>query len=99
MAAASQTETAVPAPSAPRDPRRGVILLLAAAASLGTMAGLIAGLVLSSPLLVDGGLILGISTGVLVGVSLAQKERALGAATSKPGGARSFWRRKKRPSK
>jgi hypothetical protein len=99
MAAASKTEAVATAQAATRDPHRAVILLLAAAAGLGMIAGLIAGLALSSPLLLDGGLLFGISTGVLVGVSLAQRERALGAPTSKRGAARAFWRRKKRPGK
>ncbi len=99
MAAPSKTEPVISPPGASQDPLRGVILLLTAAAAVGMTAGLIAGLALSSPLLVDGGLLLGITTGVLVGVSLAWKERALGPANSKRSAARGFWRRKKRPSK
>ena len=86
MSAASGSKTQGLPPSgrgSGRDAYRAVILLLAVAASFGMMAGVIAGFVVSSAWLLDAGLLLGISTGVLVGVALAQRERAPGAGSSR----------------
>jgi hypothetical protein len=58
MAATSGTRgvgSSPPSDGSARDPYRSVILLLAVAAGLGMTGGLVVGLVLSSPLLVDGG--------------------------------------------
>jgi regulator of protease activity HflC (stomatin/prohibitin superfamily) len=59
-----------------RDPYRGAILVLLAAALLGTAGAVAGGLLLESLVLLDVAVTLGISSGVLAGVALAQHERA-----------------------
>jgi len=63
------------------DPYRGAILVLLAAAFLGMCGALFAGIEIGNPVLVDTAMTLGISTGVLIGVALAQRARATPSAT------------------
>jgi len=67
-----------PSPHSPlrRDPYRGAMLVLLAAAFLGTLSAVSGGLLLENLVLLDVAVTLGISTGVLAGVALAQRERA-----------------------
>jgi membrane protease subunit HflK len=77
-------EVAVPASpdrsSAPsdstRNPYRGVIFVLLLAALLGTIAAVVGGLTLLNPVLLDVAVTLGLATGVLTGVAVAQTARA-----------------------
>jgi regulator of protease activity HflC (stomatin/prohibitin superfamily) len=63
-------------PSAPnRDPYRASILVLLAATSAGALAALAGGLLIGNLMLLDVAATLGISSGVLFGVAVAQKER------------------------
>jgi regulator of protease activity HflC (stomatin/prohibitin superfamily) len=71
----------VPNPMAPhsnstRNPYRGVVFVLLGAALLGACAALFGGFDLGNPVLLDTAVTLGISTGVLVGVAVAQALRA-----------------------
>jgi regulator of protease activity HflC (stomatin/prohibitin superfamily) len=65
-----------------RDPYRGVILVLLAMALLGAAGAELGGQELSNPVLLDAALTLGIATGVLIGVAVAQTIRAM--ASSRP---------------
>ena len=58
------------------DPYRGVVVVLLALALLGMLAAVAGGIVLSDPLLFDAAVSLEISTGILIGVVVAQSERA-----------------------
>lgn len=58
-----------------RDPYRGVILVLLTVALLGALGAFAGGLVLANPVLLDAALILILSTGILLGVSVAQSAR------------------------
>jgi regulator of protease activity HflC (stomatin/prohibitin superfamily) len=69
-------EAPVPHLDSGRDPYRGAILVLAGAAFLGTLGAATGGVLLGNFILLDVAVTLGISTGVLAGVALAQRERA-----------------------
>src|SRR2546425_817410 len=58
-----------------RDPYRGVILVLLAIALLGASGAFFGGLVFANPVLLDAAVILMLSTGILLGVSVAQSAR------------------------
>jgi regulator of protease activity HflC (stomatin/prohibitin superfamily) len=80
-------EVAMPArpdrPSAPwdstRNPYRGVVFVLLLAALLGTIAAVVGGFILLNPVLLDVAVTLGLATGVLIGVAVAQTARARAA--------------------
>jgi regulator of protease activity HflC (stomatin/prohibitin superfamily) len=59
-----------------RDPYRSVVIVLLAASLLGTAGAVVGGLALANPVLLDAAVTLGLSTGVLIGVALAQSARA-----------------------
>ena len=63
-------------PDSDRDPYRGVIIVLLVAAFLGTAAIIVGNTVISNPILLDVAVTLFISAGILLGVALAQIERA-----------------------
>ena len=65
-----------PQPDSTSDPYRGAILVLLAAAGLGSVGAVIGGMWLGSLVLLDVAITLGISTALLGGVALAQRERA-----------------------
>jgi regulator of protease activity HflC (stomatin/prohibitin superfamily) len=88
----SQGETERSAPTEPppphsdfsRDPYRGAILVLLGVAFLGTLGAVTGGLFLGNLVLLDVAVTLGISSGVLAGVALAQRERAKPAIPAAP---------------
>jgi hypothetical protein len=59
-----------------KDPYRGAILVLLAAAFLAALGAVAGGLFFQNVILLDVAVTLGISTGILAGVVLAQRERA-----------------------
>jgi len=59
-----------------RDPYRGVVAILLVGALLSTAGAIAGGLALTNPVLLDLAVALGISTGILIGVALAQSARA-----------------------
>ena len=63
-------------PASTRDPYRGVVLLLAAAALLGGACAAVGGIELVNPTLLDLALLLGVAMAILTGVALAQDSRA-----------------------
>jgi regulator of protease activity HflC (stomatin/prohibitin superfamily) len=63
-------------PSALRDPYRGVVFVLLAATLLGTAGAAAGGLALANRVLLDAAVTLAISSGILIGVALAQSRRA-----------------------
>lgn len=81
----------IPEPEAPappsrpaRDPYRGVVLVLLAAALLGMVAAIIGGWMTSNSVLFELAITLGLAAGILLGVSVAQSARArvaMGAGT------------------
>jgi regulator of protease activity HflC (stomatin/prohibitin superfamily) len=82
QAPAQETQgSAIPEEPSPRrllsrDPYRGTILVLLAAAFLGALSAATGGWLLGNLILLDVAVTLGISTGVLAGVAVAQNERA-----------------------
>jgi len=64
------------APQFGRDPYRGVVLVLLTMAFLGAVGAVAGGLMLPNPLLLDAAVTLGLSTGILIGVTVAQAARA-----------------------
>jgi hypothetical protein len=82
QAPAQETQgSAIPEEPSPRrvlsrDPYRGAILVLLAAAFLGALSAATGGWLLGNLILLDVAVTLGISTGVLAGVAVAQNERA-----------------------
>ncbi len=81
----------IPEPEAPappsrpaRDPYRGVVLVLLAAALLGMVAAIVGGWITSNTVLSELAITLGLAVGILLGVSVAQSARAriaMGAGT------------------
>jgi len=70
----------MPGPRSPQDgsrsdPYRGVVFVLLAAAVLGTAGAIAAGLLLPNRVLLDVAVTLGVSSGVLIGVAMAQAAR------------------------
>ena len=59
-----------------RDPYRGVVIVLLTMAFVGTVGAAAGGLGLPNPLLLDAAVTLALSTGMLVGVAVAQTARA-----------------------
>jgi hypothetical protein len=70
------TNSSAPLPGPSLDPYRGVVFVLLALALLGTAGALAGGATFPDPLLLDTAVTLGIATGILVGVALAQAARA-----------------------
>jgi regulator of protease activity HflC (stomatin/prohibitin superfamily) len=68
-------ERHIPDGGSPRDPYRGVILILFLAALLGTVVAVAGGRKLSNPVLLDTAVTLGIAAGILLGVAVAQGVR------------------------
>jgi regulator of protease activity HflC (stomatin/prohibitin superfamily) len=64
------------APHFSRDPYRGVVIVLLTMAFLGTVGATAGDLMLPNPLLLDAAVMLALSTGMLVGVAVAQTARA-----------------------
>ncbi len=64
------------APQFSRDPYRGVVIVLLTMAFLATVGAAAGGLMLPNPLLLDATVTFGLSTGILVGVAVAQTARA-----------------------
>jgi regulator of protease activity HflC (stomatin/prohibitin superfamily) len=62
-------------PDAVRDPYRGAVLLLLVAAAAGSIAGFWQGSALANPVVLEAAITLMISTGVLLGVAVAQAAR------------------------
>jgi regulator of protease activity HflC (stomatin/prohibitin superfamily) len=60
-----------------RDPYRGAVIVLLAAAALGTVGAAVAGLILVNPVLLDTAVSLGLSTGILLGVLITQTIRMM----------------------
>jgi len=58
-----------------RDPYRGVVIVLLAAAIVGGWAALVGGTRFGNPVLVDTAITLGLSASILIGVAMAQKAR------------------------
>ena len=63
-------------PGSRRDPYRGVVIVLLAAALLGTAAAVYGGFALGNPVVLDTAVTLGLSASVLVGLALTQAARA-----------------------
>jgi regulator of protease activity HflC (stomatin/prohibitin superfamily) len=68
-----------------RDPYRGVVIVLLAASLLGTAGAVAGGLALANPVLLDAAITLGLSTGVLIGVALAQTSDGRASGPPPPG--------------
>ena len=58
-----------------RDPYRGVVIVLLTMALLGAASAVAGGLLLANPVLLDAAVTLGLATGVLIGVAMAQTSR------------------------
>jgi regulator of protease activity HflC (stomatin/prohibitin superfamily) len=63
-------------PHAKSDPYRGVVIVLLALASLGTVAAALGAMTLGNPVVLDAAVTLGLSTGLLIGVVRVQHARA-----------------------
>ena len=70
------TESLPPPPDVTRDPYRGVIIVLLAAALVGFVSAVTGGFVLASSAVLAAAVTLGLASGVLAGVAAAQTARA-----------------------
>ena len=75
---------ALPPSGSWRDPYRGVILFLLVAALVGTAAAIVAGVMTSNAVLFEVAITLGLATGILTGVAMAQSVRTRIAASDQP---------------
>jgi hypothetical protein len=71
-------------PHRPRDPYRGVILVLLLAALVGTAAAIVGGVMTSNAVLFEVAITLGLAAGILTGVAMAQSARARLTASDQP---------------